>query len=72
MLNILQTLFLIFGWIYNIKGLVITALVIDAWFLICNFYELGKKHKVIKLSSHICIGWQAAILALSIIKLVMM
>lgn len=37
MLNLLQILFLIFGWIYNIRGLLITALVIDSILMVVTF-----------------------------------
>ena len=34
MLNLVHILFLVFGWIYGIKGLVITALVISSLFFL--------------------------------------
>lgn len=34
MLNLVHILFLVFGWVYGIKGLVITALVISSLFFL--------------------------------------
>lgn len=38
MINLLQILFLVFGWNYNIKGLVITALIINVILMIITFF----------------------------------
>ena len=47
MLNILEILFLIFGWIFHIKGLVIASLVISAIFfislLLADIFEITEK-----------------------------
>ena len=73
MLNIIEVLFLVFGWIFNIKGLIITSLVISAFFMLISFAEegkairAGKKSKVSKLALFI----QIICLVMSIIKLCM-
>ena len=43
MLNIIEILFLVFGWIYNLKGLIITSLVISALFMLITLREEGVK-----------------------------
>lgn len=73
MLNIIEILFLVFGWIYNLKGLIITSLVISAFFMLISFAVEGKrvrardKRPLFKLGLLI----QIICFALSIIKLCM-
>ena len=75
MLNIVEILFLVFGWIYNLKGLIITSLIISAFFMLITLSEQGKKIKaagkdykpLFKLGLLI----QVTCFALSIIKLCM-
>ena len=43
MFNIVEVLFLIFGWLYNLKGLIITSLIISAFFMLITLGEQGKK-----------------------------
>lgn len=43
MLNIIEILFLIFGWVFHIKGLIITSLVISAVFMLITFANEGNK-----------------------------
>ena len=45
MLNIVEILFLVFGWIYNLKGLIITSLIISVFFMLITLSEEGKKIK---------------------------
>jgi hypothetical protein len=75
MLNIIEILFLVFGWIYGLKGLIITSLVISAIFMLITLAEDGRKIRAangdyeppFKLGLLI----QIICLALSIIKLCM-
>ena len=53
MLNIVEILFLVFGWIYNLKGLIITSLIISAFFMLITLSEEGKKSRLsAKIISH--------------------
>lgn len=45
MLNLIPVLFLVFGWIYNVKGLVITALIINVILMIITFFCINKQYK---------------------------
>lgn len=73
MLNIIEILFLIFGWIYNLKGLIITSLVISASFMLVSLVEDGKKVRNGDTRPHFKLGLfiQIICLALSIVKLCM-
>ena len=66
MFNIIEVLFLIFGWVFHIKGLVIASLVVSAAF-IC-LVILGDAMKWSK-SSKLAPFIQIICLTLSIIKL---
>ena len=68
MLNIVEILFLIFGWVFEKKGLVIAALVISSLFLLVTLYDSGKKGKPSK-NNTLALLIQIPCLALSIIKL---
>ena len=63
MLNLLEIGFLIFGWIFAIKGLVITSLIISAIFIVISLCNIEKG----KLSVGLFI--QLVCLILSIVKL---
>lgn len=41
MLNLIEILFLIFGWIYNIRSLIISSLVVSVVFMIGSFILMG-------------------------------
>jgi len=73
MLNIVEILFLVFGWIYNLKGLIITSLVISAFFMLVSLTEKGKKIRDGDTRPHFELGLliQIVCLALSIVKLCM-
>ena len=75
MLNIVEILFLVFGWIYNLKGLIITSLIISAVFMLITFYSKGTKIKAAggdyKPPFKLGLLIQTICLALSIIKLCM-
>lgn len=75
MLNIIEILFLIFGWIYNLKGLIITSLVVSAVFMLITFASEGNKIKAAggdyKPPFKLGLLIQIICLALSIIKLCM-
>ena len=68
MFNILEVLFLIFGWVFHIKGLVITSLVISAVFMFLVILSDTMKWND-KKGSKLALLIQATCLALSIIKL---
>ena len=69
MANILEVLFLIFGWVYHVKGLVIASLVISIIFLalvlLGDVMKWSEEHKGFTLGKLIVI----TCIALSIIKL---
>lgn len=73
MLNIIEIMFLVFGWIFNIKGLIITSLVISAFFMLITFAEEGKRvraaGKDYKAPFKLGLLIQIVCLVLSIIKL---
>lgn len=69
MLNIVEILFLIFGWVFEKKGLVIAALVVSSLFLIASLYEYGTKNGKPKTGNVLAMLIQIPCLALSIIKL---
>lgn len=75
MLNIIEILFLVFGWIYNLKGLIITSLVISAVFMLISLAEEGKRvraaGKDYKAPFKLGLLIQIICLALSIVKLCM-
>lgn len=68
MLNIIEILFLIFGWVFHIKGLVIASLVISAAFLILLILSDAMEWTESK-GSKPAIFIQSICIALSIIKL---
>jgi len=73
MLNLLHVLFLIFGWIYNIKGLIVASLVISSLFMIllfiCKIMDVKNSE-----NEEIDLGWfvQIVVIVLSIVKLCIM
>lgn len=73
MLNIIEILFLVFGWIYNLKGLIITSLVISAIFMLITLASEGNKIRAAggdyKPPFKLGLSIQIVCLALSIIKL---
>lgn len=73
MLNIVEILFLVFGWIYNLKGLIIASLVISAIFMLITFSSEGNKIRAAgenyKPPFKLGLLIQIICLALSIIKL---
>jgi hypothetical protein len=75
MLNITEILFLVFGWIYNLKGLIITSLVISVFFMLVSLAEEGKKIRAAdgnyKPPFKLGLLIQVICLALSIVKLCM-
>lgn len=71
MLNLLEVLFLIFGWAYNKNSLVIAALVISSLFLLCSLYDYGRKNGKDKTGNLLAMSIQIPCLALSIIRLCM-
>ena len=70
-MGIISLLFLVFGWIFSIKGLVITALCLSSFFAlclsICLFSDISKIKKDDCMWEDI---FQFVILILSIVKLV--
>ena len=68
MFNIIEVLFLIFGWIFHIKGLVIASLVVSAAF-ICLLILADAMKWSEKKGSKPALFIQVICLALSIIKL---
>jgi hypothetical protein len=70
-MGIVSILFLIFGWCFAVKGLVITSLVISALFIliltICSFSNIDDDTKLNALIENIT---QFIVLILSIVKLV--
>lgn len=70
-MGIISILFLVFGWIFSIKGLVITALCLSSFFALCLTIALFSDSSKIKKDA--CM-WQDIIqfvvLILSIVKLV--
>ena len=73
MLNIIEILFLVFGWIYGLKRLIITSLVISAFFMLISLNEDGKRIRAGDKRPSFKLGLliQIVCLALSIIKLCM-
>lgn len=73
MLNIIEILFLVFGWIYSIKKLIITSLVISAFFMLISFAEDGKRIRAGDKRPSFRLGLliQIVCFVLSIIKLCM-
>ena len=49
-------LFLIFGWVFNVKGLVITALILSSLFFLINFIGivLNVKSSKVDIILHCC------------------
>ena len=70
-MGIISILFLVFGWIFNIKGLVITSLCMSAFFILCLtislFSNIDDDTKLKSLIGNII---QFIVLILSIVKLV--
>lgn len=70
-MGIISILFLVFGWIFSIKGLIITALCLSSFFALCLSISLFSNTSKIKKDS--CL-WgdiiQFVVLILSIVKLV--
>ena len=71
MLNLLEVLFLIFGWACNKNSLVIAALVISSLFLVSSLYDFGRKNGKDKTGNLLAIAIQIPCLVLSIIRLCM-
>ncbi len=69
-MDILAILFLLFGWIFSKKGLVVTALVLSAIMTACETMVLGSaKQEKSKLKMQIALIIDIVLLGLSIIKL---
>lgn len=68
MFNIVEVLFLIFGWVFHTKGLVIASLVVSAAF-ICLLILADAMKWSEKKGSKLALFIQVICLALSIIKL---
>ena len=70
-MGITSVLFLMFGWIFNIKGLVITALYLSSFFMLCLsmclFFDTSSKIKKDSCMWENII--QFVVLILSIVKL---
>ena len=70
-MGITSVLFLMFGWIFNIKGLVITALCLSSFFMLCLsmclFFDTSSKIKKDSCMWENII--QFVVLILSIVKL---
>ena len=70
-MGIISILFLVFGWIFSIKGLIITALCLSAFFALCLtiglFSNIDDDTKLKGLIENII---QFVVLILSIVKLV--
>lgn len=70
-MGIISILFLVFGWIFSIKGLIITALCLSAFFALC--LTIGLFVDSSKIKKDACM-WediiQFVVLILSIVKLV--
>ena len=68
-MGIVSILFLVFGWAFNIKGLVITALCLSSFFALCLSVSLfsNKVKKNARMLNDII---QFTVLILSIVKLV--
>ena len=70
-MGIISILFLIFGWIFSVKGLVITSLCLSAFFALC--LTIGLFTNSSKIKKDACL-WediiQFVVLILSIVKLV--
>ena len=70
-MDISAVLFLIFGWIFKVKGLVITAIVLSSLISILQLIILGNKKPETKdfSEARFSFGFDMILLALSIIKL---
>lgn len=70
-MGIISILFLVFGWIFSIKGLIITALCLSSFFALC--LSIGLFSDSSKIKKDACM-WediiQFVVLILSIVKLV--
>jgi 4-hydroxybenzoate polyprenyltransferase len=44
-MDILAIIFLIFGWIYKIKGLVIAAIILSSIIVLFTIYKVAEKNK---------------------------
>lgn len=70
-MGIISILFLVFGWIFSVKGLIITALCLSSFFALCLTICLFSDNSKIK--KDVCM-WediiQFVVLILSIVKLV--
>ena len=71
-MGIISILFLVFGWIFSVKGLVITALYLSSFFMLCLsmclFFDTSSKIKKDSCMWENII--QFVVLILSIVKLV--
>ena len=67
MLNILHIVFLVFGWVFAIKGLVVAALVISSFFMLASLALFEKQKN--KARANMALLTQIAVLALSIVRL---
>ena len=65
-MDILCIIFLIFGWIFKIKGLVITALVLA---VIVWIYDIFRRHKEKETKVSLDLIISASVVGLSIVKL---
>ena len=69
MLNLVHILFLVFGWIYGIKGLVITALVISSLFFLVTLVSFSTSKGNDRKGMNLAMLMQIVVLCLSIIWL---
>ena len=66
-MGIISVLFLVFGWIFSVKGLIITSLCLSSFFALClSMYLFFDTSSKIKWENII----QFVVLILSIVKLV--
>ena len=69
-MGIISILFLVFGWIFSIKGLIVTALCLSSFFALCLTIGVFSNTSKIKKDSYV---WediiQFVVLILSIVKL---
>lgn len=69
MLNLVHILFLVFGWIYGIKGLVITALVISSLFFLVTLVSFSNSEGDDRKGNTNAMLAQIVVLCLSIVCL---
>lgn len=73
-MDVLYILFLIFGWFFNVKGLVITSLVLSSILIVLNIIASSTKDKESKKYKNALLGLLLGLtfFALAIIKLCIM